>query len=87
LEALNYITAGARIVAPAEALDVVKDDPDDNKILECAVAAGADAVVTGDKHLLRLGEYAGIRIFGVRELLERGGLLPPNMQRRDAPGQ
>ena len=70
-EALDYIISSATVVTPFEILDVVKDDPDDNRIIECAIAAGADAIVTGDKHLLRLGQYGGIRIVRVRELLER----------------
>jgi hypothetical protein len=47
--------AMARTVMPAVRLDVIKEDPPDNRILECAVAAGADVIVTGDKDLLRLG--------------------------------
>jgi putative PIN family toxin of toxin-antitoxin system len=69
-EALNYISASAAVVSPAEKLNVIENDPDDNKIIECAVAAGADVIVSGDKHLLRLGQYRGIRIMQVRELLE-----------------
>ena len=38
-------------VSSTETLDVVKADPDDNRILECAVAAGSDVIVTGDAHL------------------------------------
>ena len=37
-------------------------DPDDNRILECAVEAGSDFIITADKDLLRLESYAGIRI-------------------------
>jgi uncharacterized protein len=36
-------------------LNVVLDDPDDNRVIECAVASGSYCVVTGDKDLLRLG--------------------------------
>lgn len=43
-------------------LTVVADDPDDDKVLECAVAGHTDVIVSGDKHLLRLGTYDGIRI-------------------------
>ena len=43
---------------PTERLDVVRDDPDDNRVLECAVAAGSRYIVTGDAALLRLGSYA-----------------------------
>jgi predicted nucleic acid-binding protein len=37
----------------------------DNRILECAIASGADAIVTGDKALLALGEYS-VRIVSLR---------------------
>jgi uncharacterized protein len=47
---------------PAESLDVIEDDPTDNRILECALAAGAQLIVTGDrKHLLPLGSFRGCR--------------------------
>jgi putative PIN family toxin of toxin-antitoxin system len=69
-EASSYVTASAVVVTPAQKLNVIADDPDDNKIIECAVAAGADVIVSGDKHLLRLGQYRGIRIMKVRQLLE-----------------
>jgi putative PIN family toxin of toxin-antitoxin system len=57
-------------VTPASRIEVVKDDPDDNRILECAVAAGSDYIVTGDCHLLRLGQYKGILIVKVADFLE-----------------
>jgi predicted nucleic acid-binding protein len=50
-------------------LDVVKADPDDNRIPECAVAAGSDVIVTGDAHLLQLGAYLGIKIMKVAAFL------------------
>jgi len=46
-------------------------DPDDDKILECAVEAGADYIVTGDKrHLLKFKEFRGIRIISPAEFLQ-----------------
>jgi putative PIN family toxin of toxin-antitoxin system len=44
-------------------------DPDDNRILECALFARADFIVTGDRHLLRLHPYRGIQILRPREFL------------------
>ena len=41
-------------VDPQERLSIVREDEADNRILECAVAADADAIVTGDRHPLRL---------------------------------
>jgi uncharacterized protein len=53
-----------------QTLDAVPDDPDDNRILECAVAAQADFIATGDNDLLRLGVFRGIRILRPAELLQ-----------------
>jgi putative PIN family toxin of toxin-antitoxin system len=41
---------------------VIKEDPGDDAVLACALAAGADAIVSGDRHLLALKEWNGIRI-------------------------
>lgn len=57
------------VVKPRQRLRVVKDDPD-NRILECAIAGRADAIVTGDKALLGLREYQGVRILSLREYLD-----------------
>jgi uncharacterized protein len=59
----------AGTVRPRTRLRVVRDDPD-NRVLECAVAARADLVVTGDKDLLALGEYRGVRIVSLRDYLQ-----------------
>lgn len=61
----------ANIVAPVQTLDVT-DDPDDNRILECATAAGPDCIVTYGQDLLRLGEYGGVKIIRAVEFLQRG---------------
>jgi putative PIN family toxin of toxin-antitoxin system len=61
-----------RKVQPAVSLDVVKEDPDDNRILECAVTAGSEYIVTGDKDLLRIGQYDAIRIMTVSDFLGLG---------------
>jgi len=47
----------------------VQDDPDDDAVLACAVEAGADYVVSGDRHLLSLGSYEGIPIVRAAEFL------------------
>jgi putative PIN family toxin of toxin-antitoxin system len=62
----------AKMVTPTQPLSVVKDDPDDNRIIECAVASDSQCIVTGDKDLLRMGEYAGIKMVKVGDFLQRG---------------
>lgn len=69
-EGRRRITAMARTVKPAVQLSVIKDDPPDDRILECASAAGSDFIVTGDNHLLRLGQYDSIRILMAAEFLD-----------------
>jgi len=59
------------LVSPSERIAAVPDDPDDNIILEAAVAATADAVITGDQHLLVLEKYRGIRILSPAGFLGR----------------
>jgi putative PIN family toxin of toxin-antitoxin system len=58
------------LVHPAMVLDVVSHDPDDNRVLECAVAGRADYIVSGDRHLLNLKQHAGIAILTAREFLD-----------------
>ena len=59
----------ARTVAPTESISAVNADPSDNRILECAVAADAEVILSGDKHLLAVGSFRGIPIQRVREFL------------------
>jgi putative PIN family toxin of toxin-antitoxin system len=56
------------LVKPRQRLAVVTDEPD-NRILECAVAGAAGVIVTGDKALLALRRYEGIRIVSLRDYL------------------
>jgi putative PIN family toxin of toxin-antitoxin system len=46
-------------------------DPDDNRVLETAILGGAAAIVTGDKDLLVLGTYDGVRITTPQDWLDR----------------
>jgi len=51
-----------RVTAPTISVRAVRTDPDDNRVLECALAAGAQVIVSGDSHLLNLGLWQNIRI-------------------------
>ena len=50
---------------------VVAADPDDDKFVECALAAGASLIVSGDHHLLELKEYEDILILSAAEFIAR----------------
>jgi putative PIN family toxin of toxin-antitoxin system len=60
----------AQVVEPPETLSVIAEDPDDNRVLECAVKGEAAVIVSGDRHLLKLANYQGIAIVSVRQFLE-----------------
>lgn len=60
------------VVKPRKTLHVLRDEPD-NRILECALSAHAKIIVTGDRAMLNLGDYKGIRIVTLREFLETIG--------------
>lgn len=59
------------VVTPAE-IPPTSPDPDDDRVLACALAAHADLIVSGDKkHLLPLGSFHSMPIVAPREALER----------------
>jgi putative PIN family toxin of toxin-antitoxin system len=68
--AMEAILSFSEIINPGIKVDVIKSDPDDNKILECAVACNAQYIVSGDSHLLDLREYGTIKIINPKTSLE-----------------
>ncbi|MDD3653998.1 MAG: putative toxin-antitoxin system toxin component, PIN family [Desulfotomaculaceae bacterium] len=63
-------------VYPKTSFDVIRDDPDDNRILECAVEGEAQYIISGDEHLLALKEFQGIPIVLPAEFLSFGIFIP-----------
>jgi putative PIN family toxin of toxin-antitoxin system len=59
-----------QVIKPGTRIHVVKRDPSDNKFLECAVAAKADVLISGDKELLSLRHYRQVRIQTPSRFLE-----------------
>ncbi len=59
----------SRFVIPSKDIHIIEEDPTDNMILECAVGGNADLIISGDKHLLNLEEYEGIKILNTRDFL------------------
>ncbi len=66
---IQRVISNSSIVEPTEKINAVKEDPDDNKILECAKAGKVDYIVTNDNHLLKLKEFDGIKIVEPDEFL------------------
>lgn len=70
-EVILGISEIAQIVEPKEKANTIKQDPPDNRILECAKEAKADYIISGDKkHLLSLKKFAGIPIISANEFLK-----------------
>jgi len=63
----NLVIENSILVEPTIKLNVVEDDPDDNKFLEAGITGKADFIISQDKHLLKLKEYKGIRIINPEE--------------------
>lgn len=61
----------ADIIRITGMLKVVADDPDDDAVIECAVVGQANFIVSGDRHLLSIGNYQGIEIVKASELFAR----------------
>ena len=69
-EFIEMLIEISNIVEPSERLTVIEDDPDDNKILECALCGKAGYIVSGDHHLLDLKEHRSIKILSTGRMLE-----------------
>jgi len=66
---IEELSGVCEILNPPRRLRTIKADPDDNRVLECALEAQADAIVTGDAHLLKLRQFRGIAIVTPAEFL------------------
>ena len=58
------------VVGPKMKENVVKSDPTDDKFIECAINSNADYIISGDRDLLDLKEYKGIKIMKTSEILK-----------------
>lgn len=74
---LKTIAKTAEIIRPTITLDAIREDPPDNRILECAVAGRADLIVAGDRHLQRLRRYEGLPIVRPIDFLRTLGIRWP----------
>lgn len=67
--AIGQVARIGTVVRPRDTLSVIEQDPADGRVLEAAREGSADAIVSGDRHLLRLGSWESIRVVRVAELI------------------
>ena len=70
-ELLSLFSKGFNILFTMKTpkLEIVKEDPDDDKFIECAIALKAEYIITGDKAILSLGQYMNIGILSPSEFI------------------
>jgi uncharacterized protein len=69
-EAVKAISQVAIVLRPRPTLHILDDEPD-NRILECAIAAQAEFIVSGDRHLLALKHHADITMISLVDFLTK----------------
>lgn len=67
---VEEIHAICRVVVPTDVVRAIEADPDDNRVLECALAAAAEVIVSGDSHLLQLKQWHGMQILDPVDFLQ-----------------
>jgi hypothetical protein len=70
-KAVAKIALIATLIEPNINISEIKEDPDDNRVLECAVSADVDFIISGDNHLLSLKRYSGIAIITASEFIKK----------------
>ena len=73
---ISLISRNSELVYPVARINIIREDEADNRVLECAVTAKADRIVTGDrKHLIPLKIYQGISILSPSDFIHEVGLV------------
>ena len=68
--AIGYYQIILRTIEPKIVVNIICDDPADNRVLDCALSAKVNAIITGDKHLLELGKFKNITMLTSTEFLK-----------------
>lgn len=68
---VSLIIRAAEMIEPKTKIVFVAEDPDDDKVLECAVDGNAEYIITGDKHLLKIKKYKKIKIVNPNTFLRK----------------
>jgi len=67
---IEFVFFYSEIAVPAERISHITKDSEDNKFLECALAAGAEFIISGDQHLLDIAEYKTVKIVDAAAFLD-----------------
>ena len=67
---IEIVLSFVKLVVTKNEVNLIKDDPSDNRIIECALESKSDYILTYDKHLLKIKEYKGIKIIKPEEFLK-----------------
>ena len=74
-EIIETVFTSSSLVNVSEPLNIIKPDPTDNRVLECAVTACVDYIISGDAHLLELGIFKKIQIVKAKDFLLKEGFV------------
>jgi uncharacterized protein len=69
-EILSLLPLAAHVVEPEEKIAIIRHDPEDNRVLECALSGEASHIVSGDEHLLALKRFRTIPIMKPADFLK-----------------
>jgi len=71
-ELLSLFAKGFNLIFTTKTPEIkaVKDDPDDDKFIECAIALKAEVIITGDKALMAIKEYMGVKILTPQQFMK-----------------
>ncbi len=67
----NLLTSNILLVDVLHTPNFIKDDPDDDKFIACAIASGVKIIISGDKHLLNLSGINGITIIKPSDFVKK----------------
>jgi len=66
-ERVNTVLSFVNLIIVRNKINIVKEDPDDNKIIECAIESDSEYIFTYDNHLLKIKEYKSVKILKPEE--------------------
>jgi len=68
---VSLIIRSSEAIEPKTKIILITEDPDDNKIIECAIDGRAKYIITGDSHLLKIRKYKNIMIVNPNGFLRK----------------